>query len=160
MAQKHTWTTRAQINPLECWCGESLSLLHSKKLFMAEHVPSTHYVGHNSSSFLFFWLCTVIFSDSSLHRVRAGNVLVLLNGTNYTQGRNHCPLADKFIIALKEFTEHIGLIDFLQICGAAMLNLSLLTSDMWAVLIRIFAYHEKVWIYGFPSPWIHHNGHP
>lgn len=25
-----------------------------------------------------------------------------------------------------------------------MLNLSLLTSDMWAVLIRIFAYHEKV----------------
>jgi solute carrier family 35 protein F1/2 len=36
----------------------------------------------------------------------------------------------------------------LQICGATMLNLSLLTSDMWAVLIRIFAYHEKVdWIY-------------
>jgi solute carrier family 35 protein F1/2 len=32
----------------------------------------------------------------------------------------------------------------LQICGATMLNLSLLTSDMWAVLIRIFAYHEKV----------------
>jgi hypothetical protein len=31
-----------------------------------------------------------------------------------------------------------------QICGATMLNLSLLTSDMWAVLIRIFAYHEKV----------------
>ena len=29
-----------------------------------------------------------------------------------------------------------------------MLNLSLLTSDMWAVLIRIFAYHEKVdWMY-------------
>ena len=25
-----------------------------------------------------------------------------------------------------------------------MLNLSLLTSDMWAVIIRIFAYHEKV----------------
>lgn len=25
-----------------------------------------------------------------------------------------------------------------------MLNLSLLTSDMWAVVIRIFAYHEKV----------------
>ncbi|XP_038882365.1 solute carrier family 35 member F1-like isoform X2 [Benincasa hispida] len=36
----------------------------------------------------------------------------------------------------------------LQINGAAMLNLSLLTSDMWAVVIRIFAYHEKVdWIY-------------
>ncbi|KAJ4772388.1 solute carrier family 35 protein (DUF914) [Rhynchospora pubera] len=36
----------------------------------------------------------------------------------------------------------------LKICGATVLNLSLLTSDMWAVLIRIFAYHEKVdWIY-------------
>ncbi|XP_020598768.1 solute carrier family 35 member F1-like isoform X2 [Phalaenopsis equestris] len=34
------------------------------------------------------------------------------------------------------------------ISGSAMLNLSLLTSDMWAVLIRIFAYHEKVdWMY-------------
>ncbi|KAF2609180.1 hypothetical protein F2Q68_00045104 [Brassica cretica] len=29
-----------------------------------------------------------------------------------------------------------------------MFTLSLLTSDMWAVLIRIFAYHEKVdWLY-------------
>ncbi|CAJ1977806.1 unnamed protein product [Sphenostylis stenocarpa] len=32
----------------------------------------------------------------------------------------------------------------LKINGSTMLNLSLLTSDMWAVLIRIFAYHEKV----------------
>ncbi|CAH8350049.1 unnamed protein product [Eruca vesicaria subsp. sativa] len=32
--------------------------------------------------------------------------------------------------------------------GSAMFTLSLLTSDMWAVLIRIFAYHEKVdWLY-------------
>ncbi|XP_072950801.1 uncharacterized protein [Typha angustifolia] len=36
----------------------------------------------------------------------------------------------------------------LQISGSTMLNLSLLTSDMWAVLLRIFAYHEKVdWMY-------------
>ncbi|KAL9316902.1 hypothetical protein ACSQ67_013419 [Phaseolus vulgaris] len=36
----------------------------------------------------------------------------------------------------------------LKINGSTMLNLSLLTSDMWAVLIRIFAYHEKVdWMY-------------
>ncbi|CAL0300430.1 unnamed protein product [Lupinus luteus] len=32
----------------------------------------------------------------------------------------------------------------LKIHGSTLLNLSLLTSDMWAVLIRIFAYHEKV----------------
>ncbi|XP_010268299.1 PREDICTED: solute carrier family 35 member F1-like isoform X2 [Nelumbo nucifera] len=36
----------------------------------------------------------------------------------------------------------------LKLSGSTMLNLSLLTSDMWAVLIRIFAYHEKVdWMY-------------
>ncbi|KAK6255331.1 hypothetical protein QUC31_017006 [Theobroma cacao] len=36
----------------------------------------------------------------------------------------------------------------LKMSGSTMLNLSLLTSDMWAVLIRIFAYHEKVdWTY-------------
>ncbi|XP_019101695.1 PREDICTED: solute carrier family 35 member F1-like isoform X2 [Camelina sativa] len=36
----------------------------------------------------------------------------------------------------------------IQTNGATMFNLSLLTSDMWAVLIRIFAYHEKVdWLY-------------
>ncbi|KAH7663926.1 solute carrier family 35 member F1/2 protein [Dioscorea alata] len=36
----------------------------------------------------------------------------------------------------------------LKLSGSTMLNLSLLTSDMWAVLIRTFAYHEKVdWMY-------------
>ncbi|XP_078177525.1 uncharacterized protein LOC144572008 isoform X2 [Carex rostrata] len=36
----------------------------------------------------------------------------------------------------------------LKMSGSTMLNLSLLTSDMWAILIRIFAYHEEVdWIY-------------
>ncbi|XP_071723176.1 uncharacterized protein [Rutidosis leptorrhynchoides] len=36
----------------------------------------------------------------------------------------------------------------LKINGSTMLNLSLLTSDMWSVLIRIFAYQEKVdWMY-------------
>ncbi|GAB2235564.1 hypothetical protein Droror1_Dr00025993 [Drosera rotundifolia] len=36
----------------------------------------------------------------------------------------------------------------LKMNGAAMLNLSLLTSDMWTVFIRIFAYHQRVdWLY-------------
>ncbi|GLT64430.1 hypothetical protein SLA2020_369250 [Shorea laevis] len=36
----------------------------------------------------------------------------------------------------------------LKMNGSTMLNLSLLTSDMWSVLIRIFAYNEKVdWMY-------------
>ncbi|KAL9242499.1 hypothetical protein vseg_016491 [Gypsophila vaccaria] len=36
----------------------------------------------------------------------------------------------------------------LQMSGSTMLNLSLLSSDMWAVLISVFAYHQKVdWMY-------------
>ncbi|XP_074581059.1 uncharacterized protein LOC141837576 [Curcuma longa] len=36
----------------------------------------------------------------------------------------------------------------LQMSGATLFNLSLLTSDMWAVSIRIFFYHDEVdWLY-------------
>ncbi|KAJ4747656.1 solute carrier family 35 protein (DUF914) [Rhynchospora pubera] len=36
----------------------------------------------------------------------------------------------------------------LQMSGSTLFNLSLLTSDMWAVLIRIFFYHQQVdWLY-------------
>ncbi|XP_078181851.1 uncharacterized protein LOC144575539 isoform X2 [Carex rostrata] len=36
----------------------------------------------------------------------------------------------------------------LQMSGATLFNLSLLTSDMWAVLIRVFFYHQQVdWLY-------------
>ncbi|KAL8483159.1 hypothetical protein ACS0TY_026007 [Phlomoides rotata] len=46
------------------------------------------------------------------------------------------------------FLFYSGVPVLLKITGSTMLNLSLLTSDMWAVLIRIFAYHEKVdWMY-------------
>ncbi|XP_021895556.1 solute carrier family 35 member F1-like isoform X2 [Carica papaya] len=51
-----------------------------------------------------------------------------------------------FAVAMFLFYSFVPVL--LQINGATMLNLSLLTSDMWAVLIRIFAYHEKVdWMY-------------
>ncbi|KAM7461501.1 hypothetical protein LguiA_029622 [Lonicera macranthoides] len=46
------------------------------------------------------------------------------------------------------FLFYSGVPILLKMSGSTMLNLSLLTSDMWSVLIRIFAYHEKVdWIY-------------
>lgn len=36
----------------------------------------------------------------------------------------------------------------LKMGGATLFNLSILTSDMWAVVIRIFIYHQKVdWLY-------------
>lgn len=50
--------------------------------------------------------------------------------------------------AVAMFLFYSGVPVLLKMSGSTMLNLSLLTSDMWSVLIRIFAYHEKVdWMY-------------
>ncbi|KAJ9555449.1 hypothetical protein OSB04_010063 [Centaurea solstitialis] len=50
--------------------------------------------------------------------------------------------------AIAMFLFYSGVPILLKMCGSTMLNLSLLTSDMWSVLIRIFVYHEKVdWMY-------------
>lgn len=50
--------------------------------------------------------------------------------------------------ALAMFVFYSTVPTLLKISGSTMFNLSLLTSDMWAVLIRMFAYHEKVdWMY-------------
>ncbi|GJN14020.1 hypothetical protein PR202_gb00793 [Eleusine coracana subsp. coracana] len=51
-----------------------------------------------------------------------------------------------FAIAMFLFYSLVPIL--LKISGSTMLNLSLLTSDMWAILIRVFVYHEKVdWMY-------------
>ncbi|KAJ8755310.1 hypothetical protein K2173_019108 [Erythroxylum novogranatense] len=51
-----------------------------------------------------------------------------------------------FAVAMFMFYSLVPIL--LQISGSTMLNLSLLTSDMWAVVIRIFAYQQKVdWMY-------------
>ncbi|KAL1561366.1 solute carrier family 35 member F1-like isoform X1 [Salvia divinorum] len=50
--------------------------------------------------------------------------------------------------SLAMFVFYSGVPVLLKMSGSTMLNLSLLTSDMWSVLIRIFVYHEKVdWMY-------------
>ncbi|KAL0663038.1 hypothetical protein Bca4012_099875 [Brassica carinata] len=51
-------------------------------------------------------------------------------------------------IAISVFLFYSVLTVLLKTNGTAMFTFSLLTSDMWAVLIRIFTYHEKVdWLY-------------
>ncbi|EFJ38677.1 hypothetical protein SELMODRAFT_402782 [Selaginella moellendorffii] len=50
--------------------------------------------------------------------------------------------------ALAQFSFYLLVPILLQGSGSAMFNLSLLTSDMWAVAIRALAYHEVVdWLY-------------
>ncbi|XP_010512184.1 PREDICTED: solute carrier family 35 member F1-like isoform X2 [Camelina sativa] len=51
-------------------------------------------------------------------------------------------------VALALFLLYSLVAVLIQTNGATIYNLSLLTSDMWAVLIRTFGYHEKVdWLY-------------
>ncbi|XP_019093801.1 PREDICTED: solute carrier family 35 member F1-like isoform X3 [Camelina sativa] len=51
-------------------------------------------------------------------------------------------------VALALFLLYSLVAVLIQTNGATMFNLSYLTSDMWAVLIRTFGYHEKVdWLY-------------
>ncbi|RZB45682.1 Solute carrier family 35 member F1 [Glycine soja] len=58
-------------------------------------------------------------------------------------------LSDEFLVKNADRVELMAMLGlFGGINGSTMLNLSLLTSDMCAILIRIFAYHEKVdWMY-------------
>lgn len=50
--------------------------------------------------------------------------------------------------ALSTFLFYVGIPFVLKFSGAALFNLSLLTSDMWSVLIRIFFYEQQVdWLY-------------
>ncbi|KAA8518595.1 hypothetical protein F0562_016069 [Nyssa sinensis] len=50
--------------------------------------------------------------------------------------------------ALSSFMFYTFVPFVLKMSGATMFNLSILTSDMWAVVIRIFFYHQQVdWLY-------------
>ncbi|EMS57108.1 hypothetical protein TRIUR3_15093 [Triticum urartu] len=76
-----------------------------------------------------------------------GDMLVIAGATLYAVS-NVTEVLPFIGFALAMFLFYSTVPIILKICGATMLNLSLLTSDMWAVLIRIFAYHEKVdWMY-------------
>ncbi|KAH9727804.1 solute carrier family 35 protein [Citrus sinensis] len=120
-------------------------------------------------------LVTVIFSDvhagdrGSGSNPRKGDALVIAGATLYAVSN----VSEEFLVKKADRIELMaflglfgGIISAVQISilerkelqsihwsagatnGATMLNLSLLTSDMWAVLIRIGAYHEKVdWLY-------------
>uniref|UniRef100_A0A5B7BD91 Putative solute carrier family 35 member F1-like isoform X1 n=1 Tax=Davidia involucrata TaxID=16924 RepID=A0A5B7BD91_DAVIN len=50
--------------------------------------------------------------------------------------------------ALSSFMFYTFVPFVLKMSGATMFNLSILTSDMWAVVVRIFFYHQQVdWLY-------------
>ncbi|MBA0870407.1 hypothetical protein Goshw_011982 [Gossypium schwendimanii] len=78
---------------------------------------------------------------------RKGDLLVIAGATLYAIS-NVSEAFPFFGFSLAMFLFYSFVPVLLKMSGSTMLNLSLLTSDMWAVIIRIFAYHEKVdWMY-------------
>ncbi|MBA0779948.1 hypothetical protein Gotri_004117, partial [Gossypium trilobum] len=73
---------------------------------------------------------------------RKGDLLVIAGATLYAIS-NVSEAFPFFGFSLAMFLFYSFVPVLLKMSGSTMLNLSLLTSDMWAVIIRIFAYHEK-----------------
>ncbi|TXG72892.1 hypothetical protein EZV62_001471 [Acer yangbiense] len=98
-------------------------------------------------------LVVVVFSDvhagdrAGGSNPRIGDILVIAGATLYAVS-NVSEALPFFGFAAAMFLFYSFVPVLLKLNGSTMLNLSLLTSDMWAVLIRIFAYREKVdWMY-------------
>ncbi|XP_058183563.1 uncharacterized protein LOC131301359 isoform X2 [Rhododendron vialii] len=98
-------------------------------------------------------LVVVVFSDvhakdrSGGSNPLKGDLLVIAGSTLYAIS-NVSEVFPFIGFAVAMFLFYSGVPILLKISGSTMLNLSLLTSDMWTVLIRIFAYHQKVdWMY-------------
>ncbi|XVE84564.1 hypothetical protein DITRI_Ditri17bG0023200 [Diplodiscus trichospermus] len=98
-------------------------------------------------------LVMVVFSDvhagdrSGGSNPRKGDSLVIAGATLYAVS-NVSEAFPFFGFSLAMFLFYSFVPVLLKMSGSTMLNLSLLTSDMWAIVIRIFAYHEKVdWMY-------------
>uniref|UniRef100_A0A0E0M3B0 Solute carrier family 35 member F1-like n=1 Tax=Oryza punctata TaxID=4537 RepID=A0A0E0M3B0_ORYPU len=140
--------------------GQFVSLLITSTGFSSSELARRGVNAPTSQSLLNYVLLALVYGGILIYRRQQMTIkwyYFLILGivdveANYIEGPN--PLkGDLFVIAgamlyaVSNVTEILPFIGF-AICGATMLNLSLLTSDMWAVLIRIFAYHEKVdWMY-------------
>ena len=120
-----TWTTNAvRILFLYPW------LMPSSYVFIAPIGSS--FLSSSGPSFFWFWRhpFSVLF-DGAIHL--ESEPLNLWAATLLIPPKIHNHFTAHFYIPLQH-----------QFSGATLLNLSLLTSDMWAVVIRIFVYHQVV----------------
>ncbi|CAL5350697.1 unnamed protein product [Camellia sinensis] len=77
-----------------------------------------------------------------------GLCLVLLSDAGVGGGGGSKPLLGDLLVIAATLFYAMSNVGEILMSGATMFNLSILTSDMWAVVIRIFFYHQQVdWLY-------------
>ncbi|KAH7521413.1 hypothetical protein FEM48_Zijuj07G0030300 [Ziziphus jujuba var. spinosa] len=148
VVKAYQYTSITSVMLLDCWTIPSVMLL--TWVFLKTKYRFRKITG---VAVCVAGLVLVVFSDvhagdrSGGKNPRLGDILVIAGATLYavTNVSEALPFVG-FSVAMFTFYSLVPIL--LKISGSTMLNLSLLTSDMWAVLIRIFAYHEKVdWMY-------------
>ncbi|KAH1156781.1 hypothetical protein GYH30_051539 [Glycine max] len=170
VVKAYQYTSLTSVMLLDCWSIPSVMLL--TWLFLKTKYRFKKITG---VVVCVAGLVLVVFSDvhsgdrAGGSNPRKGDLLVIVGATLYAISN----VSEEFLVKNADRVELMamlglsgGIISAIQISilernelksihwsaeainGSTMLNLSLLTSDMWAVLIRIFAYHEKVdWMY-------------
>ncbi|KAH7663925.1 Solute carrier family 35 member SLC35F1/F2/F6 protein [Dioscorea alata] len=148
VVKAYQYTSLTSVMLLDCWSIPSVILL--TWLFLNTKYRFRKFVG---VAVCVAGLVLVVFSDvHSRDRGRGsdpvkGDVLVLSGAMLYAVS-NVSEVLPFLGYAIAMFLFYSTVPFVLKLSGSTMLNLSLLTSDMWAVLIRTFAYHEKVdWMY-------------
>ncbi|OEL30996.1 Solute carrier family 35 member F1 [Dichanthelium oligosanthes] len=148
VVKAYQYTSLTSVMLLDCWSIPCVILL--TWIFLKTKYGLRKFIG---VGVCVAGLVLVVFSDvHASDRAKGPNPLkgdLLVIGGSMLYGISNVTEILPFLgFALAMFLFYSTVPIILKICGATMLNLSLLTSDMWAVLIRIFAYHEKVdWMY-------------
>uniref|UniRef100_J3MUV5 Uncharacterized protein n=1 Tax=Oryza brachyantha TaxID=4533 RepID=J3MUV5_ORYBR len=148
VVKSYQYTSLTSVMLLDCWSIPCVIVL--TWIFLKTKYGLRKFIG---VGVCVAGLILVVFSDvHASDRAKGpnplkGDLLVIFGSMLYACS-NVTEVLPFLGFALAMFLFYSTVPTVLKICGATMLNLSLLTSDMWAVLIRIFAYHEKVdWIY-------------
>ncbi|CAL5337011.1 unnamed protein product [Camellia sinensis] len=136
VVKAYQYTSVTSVMLLDCWSIPSVIFL--TWFFLKTKYRFKKYIG---VAICVAGLVVVVFSDVHSNN-RSG-------GSNPLKG-DMLVIAGSTLYAISNVSEDRSSVPILLklISGSTMLNLSLLTSDMWTVLIRIFAYRQKVdWMY-------------
>ncbi|XP_027350039.1 solute carrier family 35 member F2-like isoform X3 [Abrus precatorius] len=143
----YQYTSITSVTLLDCWTIPWAIIL--TWIFLGTRYSLWQLSG---ASMCVLGLCLVLLSDSWVgggdgSRPILGDVLVIV-GTFFYGTSNVGEVLSFLGYALSSFMFYSIAPFVLKMSGATMFNLSLLTSDMWAVVFRVFLYHQKVdWLY-------------
>ncbi|XP_068664687.1 uncharacterized protein [Aristolochia californica] len=148
VVKAYQYTSLTSVMLLDCWTIPSVIFL--TWMFLKTRYRYRKFIG---VGVCVAGLVMVVFSDvHASDRASGSNPvkgdLLVIGGSMLYAISNVSEVLPFVGFALAMFLFYSSVPILLKMSGSTMLNLSLLTSDMWAVFIRIFAYHEKVdWLY-------------